>query len=235
MLKGSASAVLSATVLVATSGAVALGGAAPAVAGSVAPVDCRGNPAALRAAVGSAVPGATLLVSGTCTGPFVVEKDLTLIGLGAAVLDGAQAGSVVTVSGDVRVRLHTLTLTNGAGGDGGGIYNNFGATVTLTASTVRDNTAARSGGGVFNFFNSTVTLTGSSVSGNTAGAYGGGIWNDIGSTVGLNASTVRDNTAGIDGGGVHNDDGTVTLTGSAVRGNRPNNCGGLVPVPGCTG
>ncbi|WUD77488.1 hypothetical protein OG937_40155 [Streptomyces sp. NBC_00510] len=51
----------------------------------------------------------------------------------------------------------------------------------------------------------------------------------------LIGSTVADNTAGTDGGGIYHKDGTVTLTGSTVRNNRPNNCGGPVPVPGCTG
>ncbi|MDX2701792.1 hypothetical protein PV350_02915 [Streptomyces sp. PA03-6a] len=307
MLKGSARAALSSTVLAATTGAVGLVGAAPAAAAQFAVVDCRGNATALQPAINSAAPGAALLVSGTCSGPFTINKDLTLIGLKPTVLDGNRAGSTVTVTGAVRVRLDTLTITNGTGSgirnnggtveltgstvehntagpgggiyndvnstvtltgstvrdntshsgggiinfgavrltgstvehntstiDGGGIYNNFNGTLTLTGSMVRDNTAARSGGGIYNIFNSKVTSTSSTVGDNTAGAEGGGIWNDINSTVALIGSTVGDNTAGT-GGGVYNKDGTVTLTGSTVRNNRPDNCGGPVPVPGCTG
>ncbi|MER6998573.1 hypothetical protein [Streptomyces sp. NPDC000410] len=147
MLKGSARAALSATVAAAATGAVGLVGVVPAAAAGgrlAVVVDCRGNPVALQPAVDSAAPGATLLVTGTCTGPFTIGKDLSLIGLGAAVLDGNDAGSTVTVTGAVRVRLDKLTIANGAAG---GILNN-GGTVTLTGSTVRDNRPNNCGGRV---------------------------------------------------------------------------------------
>ncbi|WP_329583100.1 hypothetical protein [Streptomyces sp. NBC_01361] len=108
-----------------------------AAAGAVV-VNCKDNRGALQPAIAGAAPGATLMVKGTCTGPFTITKDLTLIGQGRAVLDGNQAGSTVTVTGAVQVRLTTLTIINGIASAGGGI-NNAGGTVTLDDSTVRNN------------------------------------------------------------------------------------------------
>ncbi|MDX2816968.1 hypothetical protein PV410_31265 [Streptomyces sp. PA03-5A] len=246
MLKGSVRAALSSTVLAATSGAGGLVGAIPAAAGQLTVVDCRGNPIALQPAINSAAPGAALLVSGTCTGPFTITKDLTLIGLKPAVLDGNKAGSTVTVTGAVRVRLDTLTITNGTGsgirnnggtldltgstvehntaGPGGGIYNDVNGTVTLTGSTVRDNTS-HSGGGIINF--GTVRLTGSTVEHNTSTIDGGGIYNNFNGTATLTGSTVRHNTAARAGGGIYNIfNSRVTLTSSTVGGNTTGTVGG---------
>lgn len=65
---------------------------------------------------------------------------------------------------------------------------------------------------------------------------GGGLYNDFG-TVGFTASTVNGNTAtasggSADGGGIFND-GVVTLTGTSVVANQPNNCAPPGSVPGC--
>ena len=84
----------------------------------------------------------------------------------------------------------TLTLTacnlssNSCYGDaldsvalGGGIFNAYTATATVTGSSLTDNVAGQ-GGGVYN--DGTMTLSGSTVSGNVAGngGLGGGIFND---------------------------------------------------------
>jgi hypothetical protein len=62
------------------------------------------------------------------------------------------------------------------------------------------------------------------VRGNTA-SFGGGIWNDPAGNLTLADSTVSGNTASVDGGGIRNF-GTVTLTGSTVINNVPNDCVG---------
>jgi hypothetical protein len=38
---------------------------------------------------------------------------------------------------------------------------------------------------------------------------------------------------GADGGGIFRPNGTVTVTGSSVAANQPNNCGNPSTVPGC--
>ena len=54
-------------------------------------------------------------------------------------------------------------------------------------------------------------------------------------SVTLTNSTVVGNRAGSTGGGVFNPDGTVTLNGTAVASNAPNNCSPPGSVPGCAG
>src|SRR3954466_15296590 len=89
--------VVSGTVAAAVA-AVSLTGVGPATAAQVTTVvSCSANPGALQSAITAASPGDTLLVSGTCTGPFTINKNLTVRGASRAVLDGNQAGSTVTV------------------------------------------------------------------------------------------------------------------------------------------
>jgi filamentous hemagglutinin family protein len=153
------------------------------------------------------------------------------------IIDGNNTSRVFNVTaGDIT--FNSVTIRNGNANFGGGIFatgnvtltnstvsdntaNSAGggilavSTVTLTNSTVSGNTAGVDGGGIWTF--GTVTLTNSTVSGNTAGQFGGGIW--AVSTVSLTNSTVSGNAASIfDGGGIWAN-GTVTLTNSTVSGN----------------
>ena len=211
----------------------------------------------LQAAIDAAAPGATIEVSGTCTGTFTITKDLTIKGQPATTLDGGGTGIVVTVDQGATAVLDTLTIQHGntpPGARGGGGIVNDGA-VTLEDSTVSGNTATLShGGGIYN--TGAVTLEDSTVSANTAHGGGGGIFNDSG-TVTLKDSTVSANTAD-GGGGIYNtgavtlkdstvsgntarfaggiaNQGTVTLTDSTVSGNTPDNCTPAGSIPGCTG
>jgi hypothetical protein len=111
--------------------------------------------------------------------------------------------------------------------------------VTLTNTTINDNTATvGSGGGIFNLLDSE-KLQNSTVSGNTAALDGGGIVNNAGTTA-LDNSTVTKNTAlmgegGSFGGGIFDFSGTVPMNNSAVKGNIPDNCDPSGYVTGCTG
>ncbi|MEW2303843.1 hypothetical protein AB0958_28425 [Streptomyces sp. NPDC006655] len=68
---------------VAAAGAICLVEAGPAAAiDSGAVVDCKHNPNALQNALSNAQPGATLRIQGVCFGNFVINTNLTLIGLG---------------------------------------------------------------------------------------------------------------------------------------------------------
>jgi hypothetical protein len=86
---------------------------------------------------------------------------------------------------------------------GGGIFNN-GGDLTVTRSTVSNNTSAGAmdNGGGIHVKSGTVMLMVSTVSGNISTADGGGIYNNAGLTI--NASTIANNTATINGGGVSN-------------------------------
>jgi hypothetical protein len=95
-----------------------------------------------------------------------------------------------------------------------------------------------------------MTITGSRITGNTAptdsagtpGA-GGGIANanfGFPPTGGSGVLTIKGrktngNVASGSGGGIVNQDGTVTLTGTLVAGNVPDNCEPPGTITGCTG
>lgn len=101
-----------------------VGVAVAPTAGAATTVNCpAGN---LQAAINAAPAGSTINVSGTCTGNFVVNKNLRLVG--PATLDGASNGTVIETDA-ANVRLLNLTIQNGQGEDGGGIANSGGLTL----------------------------------------------------------------------------------------------------------
>jgi predicted outer membrane repeat protein len=228
-----------AAVMVGTAG---LALAAPAAASPLNLVDCNASHNALQPAINAATQGETLLVTGTCTGPFTISSNLTLDGIGQAVLDGNQLGHTVTVGSGARVILYNLSITNGTGGisnqgtltvvdsavsgnttsnaPGGGINNAVGATLELSDSTVSDNFSQGAGGGINN--NGVITVRGSRLFGNS-GDNCGGIANVglAGITATVIGSSLHDNTARVaDGGGIcDSQNAALTLSDSAVYGN----------------
>ena len=209
-----------AALVAAVAGASGLAGMAPAAAGTGLLVNCAANPATLQPAINAASPGGTLQVKGSCIGPFTIGKNLTLNGgRGGAVLNGNAAGSTVTVSSGAQVRLFRLTVTNGSASRGGGIYNQ--GTLTVSGSTVSNNTAPDQGGGIYN--QGTLTLSGSTLSNNTGGS-GGGTTN-VGMLT-VNGSVVRGNHSVGAGGGINNN-GSLIVRNSEVFGNSGDHGGGI--------
>lgn len=84
-------------------------------------------------------------------------------------------------------------------GDGGAIYN--AGSLTLTNSTLSGNSATLDGGGIYNAYGSTATVTGTSLSGNTA-TQGTDILNDGAMT--LNSCYVDGKPATLASGGISN-------------------------------
>ena len=222
-------------------GAAALAGAVPAAASPANLVDCNINHNALQPAIAAATAGEALLVSGTCTGPFTISKNLTLDGIGPAVLDGNAAARTVTVGTGASVRLNHLMITNGIGGinnqgtltvrnstvsgntasngPGGGINNAVGAILVVNVSTVKDNYALGAGGGINN--NGSLTVHDSHLFGNSADNCGGIDSVGIGITATVGQSSVHGNIARVaDGGGIcDGQGGSLTLSGSLVYSN----------------
>jgi hypothetical protein len=217
-------------------GSIALSDAAPAGASLGITVNCPADN--LQDAIYAAPAGSTLLVSGTCTGNFYINKDLTLSG--PATLDGGggpnQFGSTLNVAAGTVV-LNNLVIQDGVGIDniGGGIWNS--SQLTLNHSAVTHNTAG-TGGGVFN--EGQLTLNSSTVSNNTGSSGGsGGIFNCGGdpgfesdglctgtTSLTLNNSSVSNNVGGFDGGGIDNDlQGALVLNSSSVSYNTASNGG----------
>jgi hypothetical protein len=90
---------------------------------------------------------------------------------------------------------------------GGGIMN-YGGTMTLTNSTVYDNSAV-DGGGLRNYDSGILVISDSTICTNTVTGIGGGIYDDAGSSLTLLSSIVSDNTNPSD-----NDDVNGTASGS---------------------
>ena len=118
-----------------------------------------------------------------------------------------------------------MTIKHGnRSGDGGGIHNS--GTLTLTSSTLGDNSVSNSGAGIYNS-SGKLTITNSTVSGNNAKS-GGGIFNSRG-TLTITDSTISDNTASSHGGGIFNNrSGAIAeLTNVTISGNNANIGGGI--------
>jgi CSLREA domain-containing protein len=153
------------------------------------------------------------------------ESTLTLMNSTVSANSSNQQGGGIFNYGNDSI----LTLTNSivsenfAAGDGGGIFN-CGQRLTLTKSTILNNSSAK-GGGIFNC--STLNITGSTVSGNSVAEKGGGIFNW--DTLNLIDSTVSGNSA-VKGGGISNEWGTLTLMNSTVSGNSAVNGGGILSI-----
>jgi hypothetical protein len=143
--------------------------------------------------------------------------------------DASTPASVISITSGT-VTITGLSVTGGYAASGGGISNENG-TLTVSDSTVSDNTATdlntlAGGGGIFNN-TGTLTVSGSTVSDNTATTgYAGAIFNNSG-TVTVTDSTVSGN----DGwyvGGIHNR-GTLNVTGSTLSDNiATKNFGGAI-------
>jgi CSLREA domain-containing protein len=211
--------------------------------------------------------GAVLQATGAPHRVVVVSSNRTVFLSGLTIKGGVATGP--TLAGGGIHNLGNLTLervvvtgntvapappganggaTGGAGsvgGNGAGIYNAFGSTLTLDRTTVSGNTAGTggaggfgdpssptspaggrgggggtggSGGGIFNV--GTATLTDSTVTGNSAGAGGSGAPGLVGwDGAGGQGGTGGRGGVGGDGGGIANT-GTLTIVRSTIAGNR---------------
>jgi len=106
-------------------------------------------------------------------------------------------GGIANLSGSLAVSFSTFAGNyTSMEGSGGGIYNNAGATLTVSNSTFSSNRASFEGGGIYNNTGGTLTVSNSTFAGNYA-YEGGGIFNQTALTV--SNSTFSGNSAS--GGG----------------------------------
>jgi hypothetical protein len=179
----------------------------------------------LQAAIDAAAPGARLVISGTCSGPFAVTKDLALVGKNPGakrpVLTGNNTTRVLGVGEPAHVTLTDVVIRNGnAAAFGGGGINNSG-TLTATRVLVTGNHAAGSGGGILNLGD--MVLVRSLIVGNRSGFDGGGIFN-AGDLTTWSTSIIGNSTVGV-GGGMFAE-GIAALHGGVVTLNRATDAGG---------
>jgi hypothetical protein len=150
---------------------------------------------------------------------------LTISGCALTGNSAGQSGGGIYNAGTLTVSSCTLSnnsATNLAGyGVGGGIYNVGWLTVS---GCIFSGNSASQGGGIYNDYSAILTVNGSTLSGNSApGSYGlglgGGIYNAGRATV--TGCTVSANSA-IQGGGIYNG-GTLTVSDSVFSSNSPDN------------
>lgn len=211
------------------------------------------GPGSLRQAIldNNSVGGGTIVFSNIVTGAIVltngellIMRDVTIIGPGPDILaiNGnypATNNRVFDIEAIKAVAIMNLTITDGHGVNGGGIYNAFGSLVV--SNCVLSGNLAADGAAIYNEDNligAQLTVIGCTISGNSAGYQGGGIFNNP-STLGYAAisvigSTFRSNTANFGGAifnnGSANGFASVSVNSSTFSGNvafYTNNLGGL--------
>lgn len=151
------------------------------------------------------------------------------------------AGATLTVTTGTVIEANTAAGPGGSFPNGGGIAN-YG-TLTITGGAVQGNTAGNVGGGIYNNFAGTMTISGNTtISGNHATTGGGGIFNSgytregsfqgSGTITGAGV-TVTTNTTDGDGGGIYSY-GQLTVTDATISnntadddGNQAGNGGGI--------
>jgi hypothetical protein len=153
----------------------------------------------------------TITITGTAptgTDPQTVDV-ITATGALSRVLK-VETGTSAAISG--------VTITGGAGDNGGGILDC--GNLALTASTLTSNTA-NNGGGVEVESSGTGTFTDDTITGNTANNdEGGGVYIEDGTNT-FTGGSIANNTANDDGegGGVFIDDGINSFSAGSVTGN----------------
>lgn len=203
---------------------------------------------AVRDAITAATAGDTIKIAGACVGTDTgrlayIDKNLTLQGgydgtnwniasdptTYPTTLDADASGRVLVVFATVAT-VDGLILTNGdaGAGDGGALNIDSSSTVTLTNSTVRENSATN-GGGIQN--DGVLSVNYTDILSNTAAEDGGGIYNGNGASLTILSSTVSSNTATIDSagyaGGVYGR-GTVVISDTIFHNNHSTWRGGAL-------
>jgi hypothetical protein len=155
------------------------------------------------------------------------------------------AGGIYNLFGSVDIANSTISGNSAAYGGGfvsrvlttlsGSPYENAAGPVTLTSTTISDNTASKEGGGIFNFAGTT-DVSKSTITGNTAGTTGGGVYSggyyyerETNALIKLTNSTISGNSAEQSGGGMYidNQGGSAELLNSTITDNSASQAGGV--------
>ncbi len=134
------------------------------------------------------------------------------------VIDGGQAGSVVTFNnGETnKAVLDGFTITNGNGFKGGGIHGDS-ASPTIVHCTISGNTAQARGGGISITANSDPEITNCTITNNNTLGYGGGVYNE--GQMNLTHCTLSGNSATLGGGIFVSDYAFANATNCILWGN----------------
>lgn len=197
--------------------------------------------ATIQAAIDAAKDGDTVLVA---PGTYIENinfkgKVITVAssgGAGVTVINGNQAGPVVTFNTDEErtTVLNGFTITNGnAGwtspnyGNGGGVYI-YDASPTIINNRINGNTASW-GGGIYESFGSPL-IKDNIITLNTGTSYGGGISVGGAAAAEVVGNIISDNHSGFGGGISMWAAGTPTIKGNTIRNNTASNDGGGISM-----
>lgn len=186
----------------------------------------------IQKGVGSVDSGGVVNVAaGTYTENITITKSLTLQGAGASntIVDGGDAGRVLTIDNFLTVDIYSMTIQHGhvvTGDWGGGGIRNWGSTLTLANAVVQNNIVdvndhTDCGGGIHNL--GVLSLDNVTISGNSA-YRGGGIRSN--NVLTITNSVLISNTASVAGGGVHIY-GTAALENVTFSGNTASSGGAI--------
>jgi CSLREA domain-containing protein len=173
-----------------------------------------------------ALAGQTILLTGEL---YTFGKQLTITSAVPITISGNLAHRVFRIGPAGVVTLNGLGISNGASAaeNGGGIRVDAGGQLTVNACRIIGN-QAMSGGGIFN--QGAVTITHSTIADNSSTGFGGGLQSTQGVAV-IEHSTLRDNRALTGGGGgINAAVGRLTLRNSTVAGNTADGPGSAVSV-----
>ena len=159
-------------------------------------------------------------------------RDAVIIeGLRNPVIDGTGIDNVFEISlpsASEEVHISNVTIRNGSGSYGGGIFNRRGELFLLDAE-IRSNSASFSGGGIFATWGA-IDIRRSTIADNTAPGDGGGIFISTGATLHFyDGSVLEDNrtTDGYSGGGLFNHSATLSrLEDVRIQNNTSSGLGG---------
>ena len=145
---------------------------------------------------------------------------------------GNADNSYHVVVGSTSAVLDGFTVTGGkadgvayACGDGGGMYNGYQVSPTVTNCTFTNNSAVGWGGGVYNGYESSSLITNCTFSGNSAG-WGAGVGNDQGSPT-VTGCVFSGNSADENGGGAANSLNAAIFIDCIFEDNTANSGGGV--------
>ena len=180
------------------------------------------GPGSLRQALAGASDGDTIDatdISGVITlttGQLLVDKSVIINGAGANFLaiDGNASSRIFQIGSGETVTISDVTIRNGQGNFGGGIFNGASAALTITNSILGGNVGGF-GGGIFN--SGTLTIVSSTVSDNMA-SEGAGIYNSGANTLTITNSTFSGNVVSETGGACFNL-GALQITDSTFSDN----------------
>ncbi|WP_409200150.1 beta strand repeat-containing protein [Methanobrevibacter sp. DSM 116169] len=137
-------------------------------------------------------------------------------------------GGAINNNNGGNVTISNSTLNNNTASSGGAIYNNGGNDFTINNSTFNNNTANVDGGAIYNNGGNDFTINNSTFNNNSASSWGGAISNNGGSDFNISNSTLNNNKASDYGGAISNNGGDFTISNSTLNNNKANYYGGAI-------